>query len=525
MAVNLALLVIMVYGVGRYYGHGLERSWFLFPLALGFFPFLKGLHLGQINVVTEFGIFLALVAETALPVVAGAGLALAICTKVTPVALLGYYLVNKRFKALAATLAAVAVLCAIAAVRYGWAPFFTYARLFPSLLRVHGYGYFSLAGRLDVDESAAQSVQTALTIAMAAIVLLSALCAWIGKQREPLFIVVCLAAMLTPNIVWDHHFVFFLMPLLVWMAWSNFRAPVVLWCCGGLALVQAARAGIVPVRDPLESALYAHAFGQASILLLLLWQIEQVCGRFGRGKAVRNTVAGLMALGLLLEVAFSGYGKPGNAAGRRGDAAVHRRDADAAIAEYSQAIRLEPHCARAYYSRALVYYLKHDWDKAVAGFTEAIQVDPNYARAWLIRGASLQAEDNFDKAIADYTEAIRLDPTTPEAFRDPDCVAVEAYIGRGLAYASRGELDRAIADYTMVVRFDPRNANVYCQRAMIYAQNGDPTKAIADFTEAIRLDPSAAAAYTNRGIAYKEIGQAEKAKQDFAKAKELGHKP
>ena len=229
MAVNLALLVIMVYGVGRYYGHGLERSWFLFPLALGFFPFLKGLHLGQINVVTEFGIFLALVAETALPVVAGAGLALAICTKVTPVALLGYYLVNKRFKALAATLAAVAVLCAIAAARYGWAPFFTYARLFPSLLRVHGYGYFSLAGRLDVDESAAQSVQTALTIAMAAIVLLSALCAWIGKQREPLFIVVCLAAMLTPNIVWDHHFVFFLMPLLVWMAWSNFRARS---CCG-----------------------------------------------------------------------------------------------------------------------------------------------------------------------------------------------------------------------------------------------------------------------------------------------------
>ena len=137
MAVNIALMVIMVYGVGRYYGHSLERSWFLFPLALGFTPFVMSLQTGQINVVTEFGIFLAFVAETAFPVVAGAGLALAICTKVTPVALLGYYLVNKRYKAIAATLAAVAVLCAIAAAHYGWAPFVTYARLFPSIPRLY----------------------------------------------------------------------------------------------------------------------------------------------------------------------------------------------------------------------------------------------------------------------------------------------------------------------------------------------------------------------------------------------------
>ena len=175
MAVNVAMMVVMVYGVARCYGHGLKRSWFLFPLVLGFSPFVTTLHYGEINVITEFGIFLAFIAETALPVVAGAGLALGICTKVTPVALLGYYLVNKRFKAIAATLAAVAVLCAIAAARYGWTPFFTYARLFPTLPRVDMPGPFSmsLVARLGVEESAAQSVQTALTMYVAAIVLLA----------------------------------------------------------------------------------------------------------------------------------------------------------------------------------------------------------------------------------------------------------------------------------------------------------------------------------------------------------------
>ena len=326
----------------------------------------------------------------------------------------------------------------------------------------------------------------------------------------------------TPNVVWDHHFVLFLMPLLVWMAWSNFRAPVVLWCCGGLALVQAARAGIVPVRDSLDSALYAHAFGLSSILLLLLWQIDQVCGRLGRGKAVRNTLAGLVALGFVLGVAWAGFGNPGRAARQRGDAAVRQHDQEAAIAEYSQAIRLEPKYARAYFCRALVYYLQHDWDKAV-DFTHAIQIDPKYARAWLIRGASLQAEGRADKAIADYTEAIRLDPTTPDVFGNPDCVAIEAYIGRGLAYASRGALDKAIADYTMVIRFYPE------RRRLLPAGDGlRPRrwldKAIADFTGPSATHPTSAAVYTNRGVAYWELGQADKANQDFAKAKELGHK-
>ena len=277
-AVNLALMVIMVWGVARCYGHSLDRSWFLFPLALGFSPFLTGLHMGQINVITEFGIFLAFAAETAMPVVAGAGLALAICTKVTPVAFLGYYLVNKRFKAMAATLAAVAVLCVVAGMHYGWTPFLTYARLFPSLLHVYLLGCLSLVARLGVDESAAQSAQTAVTIYVAALVLAAGVCGFITKQREPLFIVVCLAAMLSPNIIWYHHFVFFLLPLLVWMAWSNFRAPVVLWCCGGLVLVQVVGTGM-------GSAICAHTFGHASMWFLLLSQGYLVWERFAPGRA------------------------------------------------------------------------------------------------------------------------------------------------------------------------------------------------------------------------------------------------
>ena len=48
----------------------------------------------------------------------------------------------------------------------------------------------------------------ALTIYIAAIVLLAPF-ALIGRQREPLFIVVCLAATLAANILEYHHLMFF----------------------------------------------------------------------------------------------------------------------------------------------------------------------------------------------------------------------------------------------------------------------------------------------------------------------------
>jgi hypothetical protein len=287
-AVNIALVALMVYGIAKYYGHGWDHIWYWFPLALGFYPFFVVLHLGQINVITEFGIFLTFLAETAFPVVAGAGLAVAICTKVTPVAFLGYYLVNKRQKAIAATLIALGLLCVITWVRYGWAPFPTYVRCFPNMLHAFypGPASQSLVARLGVQD--VEAAQRFIMACFTAVMVISGVCSFITKEREPLFIIVCLATMLSPNIIWYHHFVFFLLPLLLWMAWSNLSTPVVLWCCGGFALIQA-----IGVNPQPEAGIYVHAFGHASILLLLLWQIYRVWGRFGVGKGGQGDVTAL----------------------------------------------------------------------------------------------------------------------------------------------------------------------------------------------------------------------------------------
>jgi hypothetical protein len=54
---NLVLLSVMICGVARRYGYTLDTIWWWFPLAFGFAPFLELLHIGQINMITQFGVF------------------------------------------------------------------------------------------------------------------------------------------------------------------------------------------------------------------------------------------------------------------------------------------------------------------------------------------------------------------------------------------------------------------------------------------------------------------------------------
>ena len=54
------------------------------------------------------------------------------------------------------------------------------------------------------------------------------------------------------------------------------------------------------------------------------------------------------------------------------------------------------------------------YDKAIADFTEAIRLDPNWPRRITTGAIAYGSKGDYDKAIADYTEAIRLDPKDAE---------------------------------------------------------------------------------------------------------------
>jgi hypothetical protein len=106
-------------------------------------------------------------------------------------------------------------------------------------------------------------IQFGLTFYLLAIILLAAFVAFRSGRSEPSLIVTALAMMLSPNIVWYHHYVFFLLPLFVWMAWQRSNKAVTLWCMGGMLVVQFDY-------FLLSQGLLIHLFGHLSILIVLM---------------------------------------------------------------------------------------------------------------------------------------------------------------------------------------------------------------------------------------------------------------
>ncbi len=129
-----------------------------------------------------------------------------------------------------------------------------------------------------------------------------------------------------------------------------------------------------------------------------------------------------------------------------GDEYYDKGEYDRVIADYDQAIRLDPKYAAAYCSRGAAYDSKDDYDRAIADYDQAIRLDPKDAHAYYMRGAAYDCKDDYDRAIADYGQAIRVDPKI-----------VLAYYMRGSAYESKDDYDRAIAVYDRALAIDPNN--------------------------------------------------------------------
>ena len=102
----------------------------------------------------------------------------------------------------------------------------------------------------------------------------------------------------------------------------------------------------------------------------------------------------------------------------------------------------------AYYDRGIEYFRRLDYDRAIADFTQAIRLNPNNAIAYYNRGNVYNIDKrDYDRAIADYTQVIRLDPNN-----------ARAYNNRGNAYYNKRDINRAIADFEAALRIEPNNA-------------------------------------------------------------------
>jgi len=132
--------------------------------------------------------------------------------------------------------------------------------------------------------------------------------------------------------------------------------------------------------------------------------------------------------------------------------------------------------AFAYEGRGRIALRHGDWRRAIADFDEAIHLNPNRASLYRDRALARRQNGDLELAIEDYDEAIAHDPRHAAPYHQ-----------RGLALAAAGDLDRAILSYNTAVRLDPSDAQPRLDRGLAFLARGQANEARADFEAALAL--------------------------------------
>jgi len=201
---------------------------------------------------------------------------------------------------------------------------------------------------------------------------------------------------------------------------------------------------------------------------------------------------------------------------RAAAAAKGRGDYELAVKLYSRVLASPELPAgdrpKIYFNRGVSYLNSGENDYAVADFTEAIRLDRDLVQAFAYRGSAYINSNQVDKAIADLDAAVALDPNY-----------MAARYFRGIAYLLQDQPDRAMREFDEAIRLEPEDANAYHKRGLTHAIMGDFKSALSDYDAAIaRAHKPSPYIYSDRGMAYFQMGSQDLAVSDLDTALRLG---
>jgi tetratricopeptide (TPR) repeat protein len=135
--------------------------------------------------------------------------------------------------------------------------------------------------------------------------------------------------------------------------------------------------------------------------------------------------------------------------------------------------------ARAYASRGVgVGRYRGDFDLAIADYDEALRLDPKIVTGYSGRGGIYVRKGRFDLARRDLDEGLKLDPNNSGVHN-----------ALGNYHLAMGDYGSAIAEYNTAIRISPQYLYPYRSRAEAYEARGDLAAALADYRVALSLDP------------------------------------
>jgi len=122
--------------------------------------------------------------------------------------------------------------------------------------------------------------------------------------------------------------------------------------------------------------------------------------------------------------------------------------------------------AQQLFDRGSQHQIEGNPEQAIANYDEAIYLNPGISAYYTNRGVACVTLKRYDEAINNFTKAIKLN------HKDSN-----AYNNRGLVNAKFGRYSQAIADYNKAIEIDPNYASPYQNLGNLYYETNRYTEA------------------------------------------------
>jgi tetratricopeptide (TPR) repeat protein len=182
--------------------------------------------------------------------------------------------------------------------------------------------------------------------------------------------------------------------------------------------------------------------------------------------------------------------------------------------DYAEAVRIlnpvvaaSPHDAIAWVYRGNAHYLNGDADSALSDFEQALKLNPKSEGALIQRSKLYRDLGMYDRAMQDSDRAVTAQPNLAYPLAH-----------RGDVWRSIGDMQRALADANAAVKLDEKNLDALLYRGRIFRYLGDADRAVADFDAALKAFPNLIIVLAERGLAWERKGNIVRARADFEAA-------
>jgi protein O-GlcNAc transferase len=186
------------------------------------------------------------------------------------------------------------------------------------------------------------------------------------------------------------------------------------------------------------------------------------------------------------------------------------RNFDAAINNYTQALKIKPDYAEAYFNMGNAMKVKGDLAAAIDNYKKAIKNKTDYAGAYNNMGVTLNMLGDSEAAIICYEKSLHIDSNH-----------AEAYYNKGNALKGQEDFKESIASYKRAIELNPEHSLARNNMGVAYNSIGESELAIQSYNGAIRNRPNYAEAYYNLGNTLTHQGDLSSAIENYRKALEI----